>query len=190
VATERPQDEYFITPDIPGLQDAISPGISRNAVAPTQSAALQTNPVPVTPRPSAPNPNWTDNFARRPSWQRAGCYRSRRHAWNCYMGWYPHSKQQKVFPFKGGFGLDHSCMCFGLGVACYLAYVEKLLRSPAVCVPHGGLQYCTTQRICAPVWTTFRRAYWAWLDGMILIAWMITLAKGLHFHLHGYPCSP
>ena len=168
-------------PDIPGLQDAISrsPEI---AVAPTQSAALQTNPVPVTAT-NVHNPNWTDNFARDPVGNAlavivlAGMLGTVLWAGILFQ-------TTKGISFKGDWAWIIPVLCvFGLGVAGYLAYVETA-QVPAVCGPMGDcntVQHSEYARLFGilPIGILGLVGY-----GMILIAWMITrFAKGRHFHL-------
>jgi uncharacterized membrane protein/thiol-disulfide isomerase/thioredoxin len=121
-------------PDIPGLRDAISQS-PETAVAPTQSATLQTNPVPVTAT-NVRNPNWTDNFARDPGGNTlavlvlAGMLGA--------VGWAVFLFQKtKGISFKDNWTWIIPVLCIvGLGIAGYLAYVETA-QVTAICGPMG-----------------------------------------------------
>ena len=140
-------------PDIPGLREAMgqpSETDDPTATAPTQSATLQTTPIPATFTPTHPSPiatpgllppgahntDWTDNFARDLAGNTLsvlvliGMLGSVLWAVTLF-------KNTKGISLKGNWAWIIPLLCvIGFGVAGYLAYVETA-QVDAVCGPVG-----------------------------------------------------
>ena len=139
-------------PDIPGLREALalSAETDNQLPCPTQSATLQSTPVPATASPSVivpvatpgiiptdhPTPNWRDNLARDPAGNALAIIvligMLAAVVWAIVL-----FKKTNGISLHGRWSLIIPILCvIGLGVAGYLAYVEAT-QVTAVCGPVG-----------------------------------------------------